>query len=147
MMKKDRWSCTKWLIGAVTHGLAWVIGYFLLALFFSDSPCRSAYGLLSGWYLALYVDFIANVSLGASLLAALFFYGLLVVAMAQGWQWFFHDASAKLSGVDYLLAIVPALGFTSPILLNAFVRYAMARLARLSKKDSDGRLLKQKGDK
>ena len=111
------------LVGAAAHTLGALTGFLMAGWIMADSPARTAYALLSGWWCALWVGAVFRVRLAAVLPCAL---------LAIGWGAAYpgHD----LTWQDYVTSpgrmVGIALVFVSPIALNAALQALMARWPR-----------------
>ncbi len=118
------------LLETVVHFAAWIATYALVSAVFSGSDARTAYGLLSGWWCALYAGAVMNTSLKAGLAAAVVFIALDLVAAAMSLPRMYHDGGTFGFGT-VVNTIQRALLFVSPILVNAGVFLARRRVEQV----------------
>jgi hypothetical protein len=110
---------------------AWVFGYGVMIVIFGHSPSRQAYGLLSGWWCALYVSYILSVNLRAAAFALLVYFCFGFLSVYFGWSWLYHDLPHAVSVTCTFVLLVGGLVFVSPILLNSIVRFFLKRQKNL----------------
>jgi hypothetical protein len=124
MTKRDWWNRTG-IAGASAHCLTWAVAYLLVESAMGHSSARGGYGLLVGWWAALYVGYIGRVDLRAvPALSALVVLGR-----------FFSTNVLSMSAADPLYATrdgfvvlaVQILAFVSPVFLNELVRAVLRR--------------------
>lgn len=114
---------TRALLQGGIHTVCWAAVYSLMAnVIAADSPAATAYALLSAWWAALYVGYLANVGRAAF---PIIFVGYILVAkvcsyLSLPWA-LYHD------GGDFLSFSVGAFAFASPVLLNTTVRFFISR--------------------
>jgi hypothetical protein len=113
--------------GAAIHAGAWLAASWLIILVGGEAPTRYAYGMICGWWASLYLGYVCGVKIGAAApgFAAYCLYGL--IAWTFRWQWFYHDMPDRFDLSFVGVLVIRALGFTSPILLNALVSRARVR--------------------
>lgn len=104
------------VIQATLHFAAWVLPALVVGAVFGHSESRLAYGLLSGWWAALYLGYVFAVRIKSIVLSVLFY--ILVVVI----DWYFdlglfHDSTL-------LVSLLGLMAYISPILLNAAMRAA-----------------------
>ena len=101
---------------------SWVAGYIAMLLIFSHSTNALAYGLISGWWCALYASRIFSVRLSVSVgaFAVYFVYALLAVYL--DFPSFYHDAPKKIDFAYFMSAVFTAIIFASPLVTDFIVR-------------------------
>ena len=57
----------KTAIAVALHYGTWIGVATIVEMIFGDSPARGAYGMLSGWWAALYVGYVAKIGMSAAL--------------------------------------------------------------------------------
>ena len=115
------------LMETAVHFAAWIATYSFIFMILSGSDARTAYGLLSGWWCALYAGSVLRTSLKTGLVAAAAFIALDLAAAAMGLPRMYHDGGSFGLGT-VLNTIQRALLFVSPILVNAGVSVARRRV-------------------
>jgi hypothetical protein len=87
----------------------WVSIYYAITWLFKDSSCRVAYGLLSGWWSALYISALFEIRIKDLPLYSLILGIIFLIGS------FITNVAIKLSDIeDFIL-------FLSPMLVNAVV--------------------------
>ena len=105
------------VLGAV-HALLWIAAGVTANLTFSGSPSRAGYGILCAWWVTLYVALLV----GTTWRALPAFLAVMVVALVfdavRGTGFLYHDAPSLGSSSFWILAVVLALLWASPIAVN-----------------------------
>lgn len=99
----------------------------VVAAAFSHSEAATAYGLLSGWWCALYVATLTTPTNRAGGAVFVLFLAIDVIAAAMGVAPFQHDR-AGLGGSTIINAGLRAIVFVSPIFANRAVALVRQKL-------------------
>lgn len=124
------------LVGGVAHCAFWLIGIVISFTVMAHSEARIAYGLLTGWWIALYFGYITNISISSSVFPFLIYICTGIFAVICKWTWFYKGLPETITLYYVIILLLGAAIFVSPILINEVVR-KMALL--LAKKDSQGK--------
>jgi hypothetical protein len=107
------------LTGGLIHCVAWLGFEIVVESVMSASECKEIYGLISGFWAALYFGFVLRVPLSAFVPAALFF---VVASWASGSSGIAFPRRASDAGSPGLLSLLPwAILFGLPIVINHWV--------------------------
>jgi hypothetical protein len=121
-----KWRQT--LLRSFLHVMAWVSAYILTTLIFKESPSRQAYGFLAGWWCALYIDNILNLSFEAAIIPFLVYLFIGVLAVYFTFPWIYHDVPSDVS-FPYLVMLFAGAGiFVSPVLVNIIMRLLLNKV-------------------
>jgi len=105
-------------IFGVAHAVIWIATLTTVDLVFSESPSRTGYALLCCWWITLYISLLLHTSWRA--LPA--FLGLmalaLVIDVATGTGFLYHDAPSLGSVAFVLLLAGLLLLWASPVVIN-----------------------------
>lgn len=107
-------------VGVAIHFAAWIAMAMVVAAVFSHSEAATAYGLLSGWWCALYAATLTTPTIRAGAVAFVVFFVIDVVAAAMGIVLLQHD-QAGLEASTIVNAGLRAVVFVSPIFANRVV--------------------------
>lgn len=111
-------SMKRGVVKALLHMGAWMVGAAATALLFRHSGSWLAYGLLSGWWCALYCGYVFRVERSAVLPAGVLYLAARIVAAGTGLDLVYHDSPPLLS-LDFVSTVVlGSVIFISPILVN-----------------------------
>ena len=112
--------------GALGHILSWVVPYVFVILFAKHSSSRYVYGIITGWWCALYVGYILKINFSSFLFVFLMYMLVGFFAIYFNFEWFYHDVPDKIDFSIMLIILCRALFFASPIILN----YSVLRLMK-----------------
>lgn len=87
-------------------------------------------GLLSGWWLSLYVGKLLEVSWPSVLPLVVAYVVASVAAIPLNLDWWYHDLPDRVGVAYVVVSLFGALVFVLPILVNGFVVGVEDRLAR-----------------
>lgn len=120
------------ILKSLLHALAWVLAYVLVIYVFDYSPSKQAYGLLSGWWCALYVGYIFNIQFRTTIVARIAYVlvGLLTASLAA--PWVSHDWSSVPAADKILYDAVHSVVILSPIAINTIIILLKKRCAHAS---------------
>jgi len=121
-------STRDWLIGPVIHVVAWLGAYQATVAVLGGTSGVAAYGMLSGWWLALYADYVTGVKLKAGLVLFGAYFALSVGTALLGLSWFHTDTADDVGLMLPLLAAGQAAVFVSLLILNSLTRKIVTRL-------------------
>jgi hypothetical protein len=112
------------LFHASIHFVALTIGYYLGYVLFE----KASFGLLTAWWLSLYVGFIANIGIRSITPITIIYVAALTADVLLDRGWFYGEGSST-DPVAYV-SISLAYGLViliSPIFVNTFVRRFLAK--------------------
>jgi len=116
----NKWSHS--LIQAFIHSALWIVGIVIVVTVMNHSSSRIAYGYLIGWWLALYVGYIARFNLLSALMSSLIYIVVGVLSVWFGWEWFYKGLPESISFSYLVTLLLGAVVFCSPILINSVVK-------------------------
>lgn len=102
----------------------WVAGYTVMILVFSHSPSALAYGLLSGWWCALYSARIFRIQLSVAAVAFPGYVAYAMLSVTLDFPNIYHDRPSSIDFQYVLSATFSAAIFVSPLLMDHLVRRA-----------------------
>lgn len=110
------------LLGALGNVSAWIVGYLLMRML-SPPPNAEVYGIISGWFLALYIAAKLSSSITAAILSYAVYLFAFITAAMLGIGFFYKDVWALTENLQWLaiIALLQSAFFASPILLNTAV--------------------------
>lgn len=121
----------QWVIDPCIHVSAWIIGYQITIGVFSGSECVYVYGLLSGWWCALYLGYIGRVKLFITIPLIIIYMTLEIVSFF--WELpllLYHNPPANFEWAFFFVILGQAVIFISPIPINIFVQKCASWLKR-----------------
>jgi hypothetical protein len=129
---------TKWkqaLIGGCVHVIAWVLTYALIVALFKDSAARQAYGLLAGWWCALFIDYLFHVPFKAATCPFFAYICIGILAVFYQIPWIYHDLPSELTLAYITMLALGGIVFVSPIIIDNVISSFVKKLA-MRKRDS-----------
>ena len=115
----NKWSLA--IVHSVIHITMWIVSILVINFIMAHSDARLAYGIISGWWLSLYVGYIIRIELRTAYLVGAFYIVCGVLAVLFGWQWFYSDIPTTITVLFMFRLVSGALLFASPIILNIIV--------------------------
>lgn len=110
-------------IKGFVYSVAWFVIYYAVVFLADDSPSRAVYGMISSWWLALYISYVFRIT-WSSILPAAFLYLILRVLLYEP----FGKLPAQALSLEYIGHLVASLlPFLSPIIINMMVRFMKER--------------------
>lgn len=122
------------LIGAAIHAATWIATVIVVSALSSGMSSSAAYGILSGWWAALYVGRLASIGIEAAIPLALGYAVLGMVSVPLGWSWIYHDPPISLSSAYVGTVLVAGLLFASPTAVNWLVGVSERWLVTLARR-------------
>lgn len=122
-----RLFATQSITHAFVHIVAILSGYGLSALIAAED--KFSYGAASGWWLSLYIGFVANVRWPAIMPFSILYIAFLLVDIFSNAGWFYTEGASSNPTGYFLLSLIGLPIFVSPILLNEIVRRVQKRFA------------------
>ena len=123
---------TQNILGTV-HAALWIATLFAIELIFNASPSRAGYGLLSAWWVTLYVALLLRTTWRALPV----FLGLMVFALIiddlAGTGFMYHDAPPIGTGTFLLVLAGSLLMWASPMAVNEMAIRVRDRFANANK--------------
>lgn len=113
---------------SILYIIVWVITYLAVVRFFSDSPSRVAYGLISGWWAALYFSLLVEIKIkDLPIIVAILAFISLIGSIIN------KSLSSYLGDIDECFL------FVSPMILNSFIclvksKYMIYRTKRIEER-------------
>lgn len=112
------------LLYAFIHLSAFICGYALGYALFE----KNSFGLLTAWWLSLYIGFIVHIGLRPVALITILFVAALAADLLFDRGWFYADgASTNPIGYFFISFAYGVIFLITPIFINALVRYFLAR--------------------
>jgi hypothetical protein len=112
------------LFHAFIHLTAFIGGYALGYVLFQ----KDSFGLLTAWWLSLYVGFIVRIGIRAVAAITITFVTVLAADILFDRGWFYTDgASTNPVGYFFISLAYGIVFLITPIFLNAFVRRFLAK--------------------
>lgn len=112
-------------IHAGIHVLAVAIGYSLGYVLFE----KQSYGLLTAWWLSLYVGFIANIRTSAAVPIASAYVVVLIIDIVLDRGWLYPESPSGNLVAYIAMSLARCIILVSPIFANAFVRRFLVKAA------------------
>jgi len=116
------------LVGAVIHVISWVGAMTIVGVMFSQSDSRIAYGLISGWWCALYTTTLSRAPLSSTGVVVAAFVLVDLGATLFGASLLHHDRDSTIGFTDVVDTLLRALVFASPIPASAATRVVQRRI-------------------
>ncbi len=111
------------IVDSAIHISCWILGYWALYSLMSHSGSKEAYGIIVGWWLALYIGFVFKIKLSAFPPVFLLYILTCIVSFIIGTTgWFYHGAPEHINFILLAVIFSQALVFSSPIVVNWAVR-------------------------
>lgn len=85
------------LIGAAIHAATWIATVIVVSALSSGMSASAAYGILTGWWAALYVGRLVSIGIEAAIPLTLGYAALGIVSVPLGWSWIYRDPPMSLS--------------------------------------------------
>jgi hypothetical protein len=102
----------------------WAAGYAAMILVFSHSPSASAYGLISGWWCALYCARVFELRLSVAAVAFPVYLGYAVLSVILDLPYLYHDNPGSVDFQYFLSAMLSAAMFVSPLIVDSAIHRA-----------------------
>lgn len=111
------------LLHASIHAAAFTIGYGIGYFLFE----KASFGLLTAWWLSLYVGFITNVRIPAVAPISVLYVSVLVADILLDRGWFYAEGASESPAAYFAISLAYGLVILiSPLFLNALVRRFLA---------------------
>lgn len=108
------------LLHASIHAAAFTIGYGLGYFLFE----KASFGLLTAWWLSLYVGFITNVRIPAAAPIGVLYVSVLAADIFLDRGWFYAEGASASPAAYFAISLAYGLVIlVSPLFLNALVRH------------------------
>lgn len=104
---------------------AWFTGYLGTTLLFSSSHCYHSYGLLSGWWCALFISYLFRIQFYTLIPLIITYLCIVISSYAFDFNWFYRDPPTEFSIFFLLILFAQSLLFVSPLLVTLFIRYSI----------------------
>jgi hypothetical protein len=107
--------------------IAWLIGYFTTRLLGSGLSCIEVYSLIVGWWLSAYIVAKLQVSIRPVFPLAGIYLVVFLFAWLLKFEWFYKDIGGLEIPHVFLIGILQAVVFSSPVVFDWVVGLAISK--------------------